>query len=122
MQIYPQPQDETDRQFIEIPFNIKDQNQQNKYQSESIETTQKDQLSSQIKSKGFSSSDQKSYSQKKVRVDSKGQPILKKSKAHQITFSNQLYQIHYVECWKDYNLNDYQEEEKESCCPFCTIF
>ncbi|CAD8050167.1 unnamed protein product [Paramecium sonneborni] len=122
MQIYPQPKDETDRKLIEIPFNIKDSNQQNNYQSESIETTIKDQLSTQIKSKAFQSSDQKSYSQKKVRLDYKGQPILKKSKAHQITFNNELYQIYYVECWKEYNSNENQEEEKENCCPFCTIF
>ncbi|CAD8054142.1 unnamed protein product [Paramecium primaurelia] len=122
MQIYPQPQDETDRKLIEIPFNIKEQTQQNKHQSESIETTQKDQLSSQFKSKGLLSSDQKSCSQKKVRLDSTGQPILKKSKAHQITFSNQLQQIYYVESWKEYNSNDNQEEEKETCCPFCKVF
>ncbi|CAD8159258.1 unnamed protein product [Paramecium octaurelia] len=122
MQIYPQPQDETDRKLIEIPFNIKEQTQLNKYQSESIETTQKDQLSSQFKSKGLLSSDQKSNSQKKVRLDSTGQPILKKSKAHQITFSNELCQIYYVESWKEYNSNDIKEEEKENCCPFCTMF
>ncbi|CAK72407.1 unnamed protein product (macronuclear) [Paramecium tetraurelia] len=122
MQIYPQPQDETDRKLIEIPFNIKEQTQLNKYQSESIETTQKDQLSSQFKSKGQLSSDQKSNSQKKVRLDSTGQPILKKSKAHKITFSNELCQIYYVESWKEYNSNDIQEEEKENCCPFCTMF